>query len=76
MSAEAACILNAGEAMEPSLSTNLPQQHSVLSKILALVWTAIAIPSSSGLSRFPTPAIGKASDQTAVWLFWAVSSRQ
>jgi len=54
----------------PSLSTNSPQRHSVLSKILALVWRALAIWSSS---RFPTLAIGKASDQAAVWLFCAVS---
>ena len=62
--------------VSPSLSTNLPQRHSVLSKILAPVRRAIAIRSSSGLSRFPTLAIGKASDQAAVWLFCAVSSRQ
>jgi len=60
----------------PSLSTNFPQRHSVVSKILAPVRKAIAIRSSSGLSRFPTLAIGKASDQVAVWLFCAVSSRQ
>jgi len=60
----------------PSLSTNLPQQHSVLSKILAPVRRAIAILSSSGLSRFLTLAIGKDSDQAAVWLFCVVSSRQ
>ena len=57
----------------PSLSTNFPQRHSVVSKILAPVHRAIAIWSSSGFSRFPTLAIGKASDQAAVWLFCAVS---
>jgi len=46
----------------PSLSTNLPQRHSVLSKILIPVRRAIAIWSSLGLSRFPALAIGKASD--------------
>ena len=60
----------------PSLSTNLPQQHSVLPKIfmLAPVRRAIAIWSSSELSRFPTLAIGKASDQAMVWLFFCVVS--
>jgi len=56
----------------PSLSTNLPERHSVLLKILASVCRAIAIRSSSGLSRFLTLAIGKASDQAVVWLFCAV----
>jgi len=60
----------------PSLSTNFPQRHSVLSKILPPVHKAIVIRSSSGLSRFPMLTIGKASDQAAVWLFCAVSSRQ
>jgi len=63
----------------PSLSTNLPQQHSVLPKIFMLVPVrrAIAIWSLSGLSRFPTLSIGKASDQAVVWLFsCVVSSRQ
>jgi len=60
----------------PSLSTNLQQRHSVLSKILAPVRKAIAIQSSSELSRFLMLAIGKASDKAAVWLFCAVSSRQ
>jgi len=50
----------------PSSSTILPQQHFVLSKLLAPVWRAIAIRSSSGLSKFPTLAIGNASDQAAV----------
>jgi len=76
MSGEAGRILNAGEAMKPSLSTNFTQWHGVLLKILAPVRRAIAIRSASGLSRFPTLAIGKASDQAAVWLFCAVSSRQ
>jgi len=58
------------------LSTSFPQWHSLLSKILAPVRKAIAIRSSSGLRRFPTLAIGKASDQAAVWLFCAVSSRR
>jgi len=60
----------------PRLSTSFPQRHSVLSKILAPVGKAIAIRSSSGLSRFLTLAIGKASDLVAVWLFCAVSNRQ
>jgi len=76
MSGEAARILNAGEAMTSQPVNKLPQRHSVLSKVLAPVRRAIAGWSSSGLSRFPTLAIGKASDQAAVWLFCAVSSRQ
>jgi len=52
MSWEVACIFSTGEAMEPQLINNLPQWHYVLSKILALVWRAIAIQSSSKLSRF------------------------
>ena len=48
----------------------------MLLKILAPVRRVIAIRSSLGLSRFQTLAIGKASDQAAVWLFYAVSSRQ
>jgi len=52
----------------PSSSTTLPQcqRHLELSKILAPVQRAIAIRSSSGLSKFPTLAIGNASDQAAV----------
>ena len=50
----------------PSLSTILPQRHFVPSKILAPVWRAIAIRSSSGLSKFLTLAIRNASDQVAV----------
>jgi len=38
----------------PSSSTILPQRHYVLYKILAPVRRAIAIRSSSGLSKFPT----------------------
>ena len=60
----------------PNLSTSFPQRHSVLSKILAPVRSTVAIRSSSGVSRFPTLAIGKASDQAAVWLLCAVRSRQ
>jgi len=60
----------------PILSINLPHRHSVFSKILASVRRATAIRSSSGLSRFPTLAIGKASHQAPVWFFCAVSSRQ
>jgi len=60
----------------PSLSTSFSQRHSVLSKILAPVRKAIVIRSSSGLRKFPTLAIGKASDQAVVWLFCAVSSWQ
>ena len=75
MSGEAARILNAGEAVKPQ-PVNFPQRHSVLSKILAAFRRAIAIRSSSGLSKVPTLAIGKASDQAAVGLFCAVSSRQ
>jgi len=61
----------------PSLSAsiNLPHRHSVLSKILAPVWRAIAIRSSLGCSRFPTLAIGKASDQAAVWDFGNLCSK-
>ena len=50
----------------PSSSTILLQWHFVLSKILAPVRRAIAIRSSSGLSKFTTLAIGNASDQAAV----------
>ena len=50
----------------PSSSTTLPQRHLELSRILAPVWRAIAIRSLSGLSKFPTLAIGNASDQAAV----------
>jgi len=48
----------------------------VLSKILPSVRRVIAVCSSSGLSKFPTLAIGNASDQVAEWLFSAASSRQ
>ena len=47
----------------PSTLTTLPQRHLELSKILTPVQRAIAIRSSSGLSKFPTLAIGNASDQ-------------
>ena len=57
-------------------STIFPQWHFVLSKILAPVRRAIAIRSSSGLSKFPTLAIGNASDQAAVWLSCAASNQQ
>ena len=52
----------------PSSSTTLPQSqwHLKLSRILAPVRRVIAIQSSSGLSKFPTLAIGNASDQAAV----------
>jgi len=60
----------------PAHKMILPQQHFVLSKILAPVWRAIAIQSSSGLSRFPTVVTGNASDQTAVWLSCTASSRK
>jgi len=60
----------------PSLSKNLLQWHSILSNILAPVQRTIAIQISSGLSRFLTLAIGKDSNQTAVWLFCAVSSQE
>ena len=50
----------------PSSSTILSQRHFVLSKILASVWRAIAMQSSSGWSKFPTLAVGNASDQAAV----------
>jgi len=60
----------------PSSSTILPQQHFVLSKILAPVRKVIAVWSSSGLSKFPTLATGNASDQAAVWLSCAASNRQ
>ena len=59
-----------------SSSTTLPQRHLELSKILAPVWRAIAIRSSSGLSKFPTLAMGNASDQAAVWLSCAASNWQ
>jgi len=76
MSGEAARILNAGEATKPQPVNKLPTERSVLSKIFAPVRRAIVIRSSLGLSRFPSLGIGKASDQSAVWLFCAVSSRQ
>jgi len=60
----------------PSSSTILPRWHFVLSKILAPVQRAIAIRSSSRLSKFPTLAIGNASDYAAVWLCCAASNRQ
>ena len=50
----------------PSSSTILPQRHFVLSKILGPVQRAIAIRSSSGLSKVPRLAIGSASDQAVV----------
>jgi len=59
-----------------SSSTTLPQRHLELSRILAPVRRAIAIRSSSGLSKFPTLAIGNASDQAAVCLSCAASNRQ
>ena len=59
-----------------SSSTILPQRRFVLSKILGPVRRAIAIRSSSGLSRFPILTIGNASDQATVWLSCAASSRQ
>ena len=60
----------------PSSSKIFLQWHFVLSKILAPVWRAVAIRCSSGLSRFPTVAIGNVSDQVAMWLSCAVSNRQ
>jgi len=60
----------------PSSSTTLPQRHLELWRISAPVRRAIAIRSSSGLSKFPTLAIRKASDQAAVWLSCAASNRQ
>ena len=73
---EAAWIFSTGEAMEPQLINNLPQRYLEQSRILAPVWRVIAIRSSSGLSKFPTLAIGKAFDQAAVWLSCAASNRQ
>ena len=73
MSGEAARILNAGEAMKP-------QPVNKLSAAAFCAFENIGTSSQgncgSELSRFPTLAIGKASDQSAVWLFCAVSSRQ
>jgi len=77
MSGEAARNFNAGEAMKPQPVNKLTTAaFRAFENIGAPVRKAIAIRSSSGLSRFPTLAIGKASDQAAVWLFCAVSSRQ
>jgi len=73
MSGEAARILNAGEAMKP-------QPVNKLSAAAFCAFENIGTSSQgncgSELSRFPTLAIGKASDQSAVWLFCAVSSQQ
>jgi len=63
----------------PSSSTILPQRNFVLSKILAPVRRPTAIQNSSGLSRFPTLAIGNASDQSkqaVMWLSCAASNQQ
>ena len=77
MSGETARILNAGEAMKPQPVNKLTTAaFRAFEKIGTRVRRGIVIRSSSVLSRFPTLAIGKASDRTAVWLFCAVSSRQ
>ena len=73
MSGEATRILNAGEARKP-------QPVSKLSAAAFCAFENIGTSSQgncgSELIRFPMLAIGKASDQAAVGLFCAVSSRQ
>ena len=79
MSGEAARILNAGKVVKPQPVNKLPTAAFLAFEnilLLAPIRRAIVIWSSSGLTRFPMLAIGKASDQAAVWLFFAVSSRQ
>ena len=53
-----------------SSSTILPQRHFVLLKILAPVQRAIAIRSSSGLSKFPTLAIYSDYCTNKLYRFW------
>jgi len=62
---EATCIFSR-EAMEPYLINNFAAAAFCAFKDLAPVRRAIAIRSSSGLSKFPTLAIVNASDQIAV----------
>ena len=73
---EAACIFSTGEAMEPQLINNFATAASWAFKDFGTSSEGIAIRSSSGLSKFPTLAIGNASDQAAVWLSCAASNRQ
>ena len=76
MSGEAARI-NAGEAMKPQPVNKLP---TAAFHAFENIGTSSQGNCGSELiraqQRFPTLAIGKASDQAAVWLFCAVSSRQ
>jgi len=73
MSGEAARILNAGEAMKPQLVNKL---SAAAFRAFENIGTSSQDNCGSELIRFPTLAIGKASDQAKVWLFCAVSSRQ
>ena len=66
MSGEAARILNAGEAVKPQPVNKLPTAAFRAFENIGTSSQAIAIRSSSGLSMFPTLAIGKASDRAAV----------
>ena len=77
-SGEAARILHAyvGEAMKPQPVNKLPTVAFRAFENIDTSSQGNAIRSSWELSRFPTLAIGKASDQAAVWLFCAVSSQQ
>jgi len=73
MSGEVACILNAGEAVKPQPVNKLPTAAFCAFKNIG---TSSQGNCDSELIRAQTLAIGKASDQAAVWLFCAVSSRQ
>jgi len=74
MPKEAARILNAGKAMKMK-----PQPINKLITEALHAFKKFGTRSqgdcNSELIRFPMLAIGKASDQVAVWLFCAVSSR-
>jgi len=60
MSGEGASIFNAGEAMKPQTANKLSTVAFCAFKYqFEPIQRAIAIWSSSGLSRFPMPAIGK-----------------
>jgi len=73
MSEEAARILNAGEAVKPQPVNKL---STAAFRALENIGTSSQGNCDSELIRFPTLAIGKASDQAAVWPFCAASSRQ
>ena len=73
MSWEVTCIFSTGEAIEPKLINNFAAAAVCAFKDFG---TSSEGDCNTELSRFPTLAIGNASDQAAVWLSCVASNQQ